>query len=152
MLTIVDAFTRECLAIDVARKLTSQDVLVRLSDLFVRRGVPDHIGSDNGSEFTAKRVREWLERVGMKTLYIEPGLPWENGYVESFKGNLLTSCWAAKSLTPSWRRRCSSVVAARRTTPSARTARWGAAPRPRSRAAPVRLVRLRLTKRTGAIP
>jgi len=88
MLTIVDEFTRECLAIDVARKLTSEDVLERLSDLFVRRGVPDHIRSDNGSEFTAKRVREWLERVGVKTLYIEPGSPWENGYVESFNGKL----------------------------------------------------------------
>jgi putative transposase len=75
---------RECLAIDVARKLTSEDVLERLSDLFVRRGVPDHIRSDNGSEFTAKRVREWLERVGVKTLSIEPGSPWENGYVETF--------------------------------------------------------------------
>ena len=82
MLTIVDEFTRECLAIDVARKLTSEDVLERLSDLFVRRGVPDHIRSDNGSEFTAKRVREWLERVGVKTLSIEPGSPWENGYVD----------------------------------------------------------------------
>jgi len=88
MLTIVDEFTRECLAIDVARKLTSEDVLERLSDLFVRRGVPDNIRSDNGSEFTAKRVREWLERVGVKTLYIEPGSPWENGYVESFTGKL----------------------------------------------------------------
>ena len=88
MLTIVDEFTQECLAIDVARKLTREDVLERLSDLFVRRGVPDHIRSDNGSEFTAKRVREWLERVGVKTLYIEPGSPWENGYVESFNGKL----------------------------------------------------------------
>ena len=75
MLTIVDEFTRECLAIDAARKLTSEDVLVRLSDLFVRRGVLDHVHSDNGSEFAAKRVREWLERVGVKTLYIEPGSP-----------------------------------------------------------------------------
>ena len=88
MLTIVDEFTQECLAIDVARKLTSEDVLERLSDLFVRRGVPDHIRSDNGSEFTAKRVREWLERGGLKTLFIEPGSPWENGYVESFNGKL----------------------------------------------------------------
>jgi hypothetical protein len=63
-----------------------------------------------------------------------------------------TSCWTAKSSSPSWKRRCSSVVCGRRTTPSARTARWGIDPRPRSRAAPVRLVRLRLTKRTGAIP
>jgi transposase InsO family protein len=88
MLTIVDEFTRECLAIDVSRKLTSEDVLERLSDLFVRKGVPDHVRSDNGSEFTATRVREWLERVGVKTLYIEPGSPWENGYVESFNGKL----------------------------------------------------------------
>jgi hypothetical protein len=88
MLTIVDEFTRECLAIDVAKKLTSEDVLERLSDLFVRRGVPEHIRSDNGSEFTAKCVREWLGRVGVKTLYIEPGSPWENSYVESFNGKL----------------------------------------------------------------
>ncbi len=86
MLTIVDEYTRECLAIDVSRKLTSEDVLERLIDLFVRKGVPDHSRSDNGSEFTAKRVREWLERVGVNTLYIEPGSPWENGYVESFNG------------------------------------------------------------------
>jgi len=88
MLTIVDEFTRECLAIDVAKKLTSEDVLERLSDLFVCKGVPDHIRSDNGSEFTAKSVREWLGRVGVKTLYIEPGSPWENGYIESFNGKL----------------------------------------------------------------
>jgi len=84
MLTIVDEFTRECLAIDVAKRVTSEDVLERLSDLFVHRGVPEHIRSDNGSEFTAKCVREWLGRVGVKTLFIEPGSPWENGYVESF--------------------------------------------------------------------
>ena len=84
MLTIVDEFTRECLAIDVAKRLTSEDVLERLSDLFVHRGVPEHIRSDNGSEFTAKCIREWLGRVGVKTLFIEPGSPWENGYVESF--------------------------------------------------------------------
>jgi len=88
MLTIVDEFTRECLAIDVAKRLTSEDVLERLSDLFVHRGVPEHIRSDNGSEFTAKCVREWLGRVGVKTLFIEPGSPWENGYVESFNGKL----------------------------------------------------------------
>ncbi len=88
MLTIVDEFTRECLAIDVAKKLTTEDVLERLSDPFVRRGVPEHIRSDDGSEFVAERVREWLARVGVKTLYIEPGSPWENGYVESFNGKL----------------------------------------------------------------
>jgi putative transposase len=88
MLTVIDEYSRECLAIDVARKLTSEDVLERLSDLFVRRGVPDHIRSDNGPEFTAKKVTEWLERVNVKTLFIEPGSPWENGYNESFNGTL----------------------------------------------------------------
>ena len=88
LLTMVDEFTRECLAIDVARQLTSEDVLERLSDLFVRRGVPQHVRSDNGSEFTAKTVRDWLARVEVKTLYIEPGSPWENGYIESFNGKL----------------------------------------------------------------
>ncbi len=88
MLTVIDEYSRECLAIDVARKLTSEDVLERLSDLFVRRGVPNHIRSDNGPEFTAKKVTEWLERVNVKTLFIEPGSPWENGYNESFNGTL----------------------------------------------------------------
>jgi putative transposase len=88
MLTILDEYTRECLAIDVARKLTSEDVLERLTDLFIRRGVPDYIRSDNGAEFTAHAVRDWLDRVGVRTLYIEPGSPWENGYIESFNGKL----------------------------------------------------------------
>ncbi len=88
MLTIIDEYTRECLAIDVDRNLTSEDVLDRLTQLFVTRGVPDHIRSDNGPEFTAKRVREWLGHLGVKTLFIEPGSPWENGYVESFNGKL----------------------------------------------------------------
>ena len=88
MLTLVDEFTRECLAIDAARKLQSDDVLERLSWLFVTRGVPDHIRSDNGPEFTSRVVRDWLGRVGVKTLFIEPGSPWENGYVESFNGKL----------------------------------------------------------------
>ena len=88
MLTVIDEYTRECLAIDVARRLTSDDVLERLSDLFVRRGVPGHIRSDNGPEFTTKAVRDWLGRVGVGTLYIEPGSPWENGYIESFNGKL----------------------------------------------------------------
>jgi len=88
MLTIVDEYTRECLAIDVARRMTSEDVLERLTDLFIRRGVPDHIRSDNGAEFTSNAVRGWLKRVDVKTLFIEPGSPWENGYVESFNGKL----------------------------------------------------------------
>ena len=88
MLTLVDEHTRECLAIDVARKLTSDDVLERLSWLMATRGVPGHIRSDNGPEFTAKAVRSWLSKVGVTTLFIEPGSPWENGYVESFNGKL----------------------------------------------------------------
>ena len=86
LLTIVEEYTRECLAIDVARRLNSENVLERLAELFVNRGVPDHIRSDNGPEFTAQAVREWLGRIGVKTLFIEPGSPWENGYVESFNG------------------------------------------------------------------
>lgn len=88
MLVVVDEYTRECLSIDVERRLTSDDVLERLAWLMATRGVPEHIRSDNGSEFTAKPVREWLGKVGVKTLYIEPGSPWENGYVESFNGKL----------------------------------------------------------------
>ena len=88
MLAIVDEFTRECLSIDVGRKLRSDDVLARLTDLFVQRGLPEYIRSDNGSEFTSKRVRNWLSNLGVQTLFIEPGSPWENGYVESFNGKL----------------------------------------------------------------
>ena len=88
MLTVIDEFTRECLAIDVSRRMTSEDVLERLSDLFVQRGTPDFIRSDNGPEFAAQRVRDWLENVGVKTLFIQPGSPWENGYIESFNGKL----------------------------------------------------------------
>ena len=88
LLTLLDEHTRECLSIDVARRLNSEDVLCRLAELFVRRGVPGHIRSDNGPEFTATAVRDWLRRVGVKTLFIEPGSPWENGYIESFNGKL----------------------------------------------------------------
>ena len=80
MLNIIDEFTRECLAIRVNRKLRSTDVIDVLSDLFVLRGIPGHIRSDNGPEFVAKAVREWIAAVGAKTAYIEPGSPWENGY------------------------------------------------------------------------
>lgn len=88
MLTVIDEDSRECLAIDVARRLTSEDVLERLSDLFVRRSVPEYIRSDNGPEFTAQQVRDWLERVDVQTLFIEPGSPWESGDNESFNGTL----------------------------------------------------------------
>ena len=88
MLTIIDEYTRECLAIEVSRRFDADAVLCRLTELFVSRRPPDYIRSDNGPEFTAKAVREWLSRVGVKTLYIEPGSPWENGYIESFNGKL----------------------------------------------------------------
>lgn len=88
MLTLIDDCTRECLAIGASRKLNSENVLERLSDLFVCRVAPEHIRNDNGSEFIARRVRHWLSRVGVKTLFVEPGSPWENRYVESFNGKL----------------------------------------------------------------
>jgi putative transposase len=88
MLTVIDEYTRECLAIVVARNLTSDDVLRALTDLLVERGPPDHIRSDNGPEFTAGAVRAWLGRIGVKTLFVERGSPWENGYNESFNGKL----------------------------------------------------------------
>lgn len=88
MLTMVDEYTRECLAIKVDRTLKAYDVIEQLAELFVVRGTPDFIRSDNGSEFTSDVVRGWLERLGVKTLFIEPGSPWENGYIESFNGKL----------------------------------------------------------------
>lgn len=88
LLNIIDEYSRECLAIEVNRKIKTDDVITCLTDLFVRRGVPEYIRSDNGPEFTAKSIREWLGRVGAKALFIEPGSPWENGYVESFNGKL----------------------------------------------------------------
>ena len=86
MLTLVDEYTRECLAIDVRRSMRSVHVLERLADLFVAKGAPAYIRSDNGPEFTANLIRTWLERLAVQTLFIEPGSPWENGYVESFNG------------------------------------------------------------------
>jgi transposase InsO family protein len=88
ILVIIDEYTRECLSLAAARSLRSQDVLDQLFDLFISRGTPEYIRSDNGSEFTAKSVRSWLKNLGIGTLFIEPGSPWENGYVESFNGKL----------------------------------------------------------------
>ena len=88
MLTVIDEYSRECLAIVTKRKLKSGDVLEALEDLFITHGMPDHIRSDNGAEFTAKAVRSWLEKMGVKNLFIEPASPWENGYNESFNGRL----------------------------------------------------------------
>jgi putative transposase len=86
MPTVIDEFTRGCLAIDTARQLKSDDVLERLPDLFVRRGVPGHIRSDNGPESTAKAVRGRPGRAGVTALYIGPGSPWEDGYIEGSNG------------------------------------------------------------------
>jgi putative transposase len=88
MLTVIHEYTRKCLAIRVGSSLKTDQVLDTLSDLFITKGVPDHIRSDNGSEFTAKSLREWIWSLGVKTAYIEPGSPWENGYNESFNGKL----------------------------------------------------------------
>ena len=88
LLTVIDEYTRECLAIRASRHIKSNDVIETLAGLMARRGVPAHIRSDNGPEFTAKAIRKWLGRVGARTLYIAPGSPWENGYVESFNGKL----------------------------------------------------------------
>src|SRR5918998_4936645 len=88
MLNVVDEHTHECLAIRVERKLGSTDVIDVLSDLFILRGVPEHVRSDNGPEFVAKAVREWITGVGARTAFIEPGSPWENGFVESFNARL----------------------------------------------------------------
>ena len=88
LLTVLDEYTRQCLAIKVARRLRAHDVLEVLADLFIRHSPPEHLRSDNGPEFTAKPVRGWVARLGVQTLYIEPGSPWENGYNESFNGKL----------------------------------------------------------------
>ena len=92
LLVVVDEYTRECLAIVVARRLTSIEERACLAERFVRRAVPAHIRSDNGPEFAAKAVPHWLERVAVQTLFIEPGSAWENGYVESLNGKLRDEC------------------------------------------------------------
>lgn len=88
LLTIVDEFTRECLAIHVARSIKAVDVIDQLAALFIERGAPTHLRSDNGPEFVAKELRRWLARMGSSTLFIEPGSPWQNAYIESFNGKL----------------------------------------------------------------
>ena len=112
MLNVVDEFTHECLAIRVSRKLTSIDVIDVLSDLFILRGVPGHVRSDNGPEFIAKAVQAWITAVGAKTAYIAPGSPWENGFVESFNarlrdelldGEIFYSLKEAQTVIESWR-------------------------------------------------
>jgi transposase InsO family protein len=118
MLNTIDEYTRECLAIRVSRKIKNQDVIDVLFNLFVFRGIPAHIRSDNGPEFTARTVRRWLDRIGVKTLFIEPGSPWENGYIESFNGKLrdellnrevFTTLNEAKVLIEQWKREYNQV-------------------------------------------
>ena len=113
MLNIIDEFTHECLAIRVSRKLKGIDVIDVLSDLFILRGVPTYIRSDNGPEFVAKAVQRWIGAVGATTAYIAPGSPWENGYIESFNarlrdelldGEIFYSLAEARILIESWRR------------------------------------------------
>ena len=118
ILNIIDEFTRECLRIKVNRKISSQDVIDELFNLFILRGIPEHIRSDNGTEFTAREIRKWLNCLGVKTLFIEPGSPWENGYIESFNGKLrdellnreiFTTLLEAKVLIEQWRREYNQV-------------------------------------------
>jgi len=118
MLTVIDEYTRKCLAIRVGSSLKADDVLETLSTLFITEGVPEYIRSDNGSEFTAKITREWIGSLGVKTSYIEPGSPWENGYNESFNGKLrdellnreiFYSLKEAQVLIEQWRRHYNEV-------------------------------------------
>jgi putative transposase len=118
MLNIVDEFSRECLRIHIDRKLKASDVIYELSELFIERGIPDHLRSDNGAEFTAELIRGWLERLGVKTLFIEPGSPWENGYIESFNGKLrdellngeiFDTILEARVVTEAWRKHYNTI-------------------------------------------
>ena len=113
MLNVLDEFSHECLAIRVARKLKAIDVIDVLSDLFILQGIPAYIRSDNGPEFLAKAVQEWIAVVGAKTAYIERGSPWENGYIESFNarlrdelldGEIFYTLREAQIVIESWRR------------------------------------------------
>jgi len=118
ILTVIDEYTRECLDIMVGRRLTSVDVIETLAKLFMRRGLPEHIRSDNGPELRARAVQEWLSRLGVAPLFIEPGSPWENGYCESFNGRLrdellngeiFYTLQEAKILIENWRREYNEI-------------------------------------------
>ena len=117
-LNIIDEFTRECLAIKVNRKLNSRDVIDALSDLFLQKGIPKFIRSDNGPEFIAQAVRDWITLVGSKTVYIEPGSPWENGYCESFNarfrdellnGEIFYTLKEAQVIIEQWRQHYNTI-------------------------------------------
>jgi putative transposase len=118
ILTIIDEFTRECPAMLVARSIPSTDVIDQLFQTFILRGIPENIRSDNGTEFTARAIRQWLARLGVNTLFIEPGSPWENGYIESFNGKLrdellnreiFSTLTEARVLIEQWRREYNHV-------------------------------------------
>jgi putative transposase len=118
MLNVIDEFTHECLAIRVARKLKAIDVIDVLFDLFIMRGIPSYMRSDNGPEFVAKAVQDWIAAVGAKTAYIGRGSPWENGYIESFNarlrdellnGEIFYSLREAQIVIESWRRHYNAV-------------------------------------------
>jgi transposase InsO family protein len=118
MLNVVDEFTHESLAIRVRRKLNSTDVIDVLCELFLARGIPKYVRSDNGPEFIAEAVQKWIAAVGAETAYIAPGSPWENGYVESFNarlrdellnGEIFYSLREAQIVIESWRRHYNAV-------------------------------------------
>jgi transposase InsO family protein len=112
ILAVLDEYTRECLAIEVGRRMNHKTVLDTLSELFIHRGTPEYIRSDNGPEFVAQDLRDWLDKVDVNTAYIEPGSPWENGYIESFNarlrdellnGEIFDTLLEAKVLIERWR-------------------------------------------------
>jgi len=118
VLNIMDEYSRECLRIHINRQLKAADVIYELSELFIERGVPDYLRSDNGSEFTADLLRGWLQRLGVKILFIEPGSPWENGYIESFNGKLrdellngeiFDTILEARVVTETWRKHYNTI-------------------------------------------
>lgn len=118
MLNIVDEYGRECLKIHIDRQLKAIDAIYKLTELFVEHGVPDFLRSHNGSEFTAQPVRAWLQRLGVKTLFIEPGSPLENGYIESFhgkmkdellNGEIFDTILEARAMTERWRKHYNTI-------------------------------------------
>ena len=138
ILSIIDEASRECLTLPVARRLRCEDMLAALAELFITRGPPAHIRSDNGPEFIANAVQDWLAKIGVKTLYITPGSPWENGYCESFNGSMrdellngeiFYTLAEARILIEAWRRHYNTVrphssLGSRPPAPEATTPPW----------------------------
>jgi putative transposase len=105
ILNIIDEYTRECLATYVARRIRSQDVIFVLAELFIEHGVPEHIRSDNGPEFVAKKLMSWFKSLDVKPLFIEPGSPWKTDTARVSTGRCATSCWMARSFVRCLRQR-----------------------------------------------